>query len=101
MMLSDKMIKDVWEKARGMPDRDADEWRQDRCGAWLHWQQYNNMKSEYGWKILGVKPGSRHKLENLQPFHCGNDFDIGNDKPLCRVTADHAGLLPDPPRNIL
>jgi hypothetical protein len=37
---------------------------------------------------------SPDSLENLQPFHWNNDFDIANDKPHCRVTADRTGLLP-------
>jgi hypothetical protein len=103
MEINDAMIQAVWEKGRGIPDRDQNEWRKDQCGAWLHREQYNNEKSEYGWKILNVVPGGDIELQNLQPFHRKNTFDIANDKPHCRVTADRHDVAPtqgiDQPRN--
>ena len=77
-----------------MPNRNSDVWRQDRCGAWLHREQYKNDKSEYGWKILKVAAGGGDDIDRLQPFHCGNSFDIANAKAQCHVTADRAGLAP-------
>lgn len=103
MVTDENLIQAVWEKGRGMLDKDASEWRKDECGAWLHRQQYNNENSEYGWKILNVKPGEPDEPHNLQPFHWKNDFDIANNKPQCHVTADRVGLSPtqriDMPRN--
>lgn len=93
MTIDENLVQAVWEKGRGMLERDTSEWRKDQCGAWINRQHYNNAKSEYGWKIVNVKPGSPDSPENLQPFHWRNDFDIANDKPHCKVTADQAGLL--------
>jgi hypothetical protein len=97
------MVQAVWEKARVMPDRDPTEWRQDQCGAWLHRYQYDNGESEYGWKIESTAAGGGEELENLQPFHHGNGFDIANGKARCGVSADRAGLVPgqrvEVPRN--
>lgn len=103
MAIDEKLVQAVWEKARGMPDRDQTEWRRDQCGAWLHRFQYNNGKSEYGWKILNVVAGGDDELENLQPFHWDNTFDIEQGRPQCRTSADRAGITPgqyvDQPRN--
>lgn len=92
MTIDENLIQAVWEKGRGMLERDTSEWRMDQCGAWINRRQYNNAKSEYGWKMVNVKPGSPDSAESLQPFHWNNDFDIANDKPHCRVTADRTGL---------
>ncbi len=94
MPFSDAMIQAVWEKGRAMPDRDPTEWRRDQCGAWLHREQYGNGDSSYGWKIENVTPGGPDELDNLQPFHWNNTFDIANGKPRCRVTAERSGLAP-------
>jgi hypothetical protein len=94
MAIDVNLVQAVWEKGRGTQEQDISEWRKDQCGAWINRQNYNNAKSEYGWKIVNVKPGSSDHLENLQPFHLQNDFDIANDKPHCRVTADRSGLMP-------
>ncbi|MCO6429110.1 hypothetical protein [Nitrosomonas communis] len=103
MTIDENLIQAVWEKGRGMLERDTSEWRMDQCGAWINRRQYNNAKSEYGWKMVNVKPGSPDSAESLQPFHWNNDFDIANDKPHCRVTADRTGLSPtqsiDTPHN--
>lgn len=104
MELSDSIIQAVWEKARGMQDMNQDEWRQDQCGAWLQRDQYNNETSEFGWTILNISPGKPDTLENLQPFHCSNSFDIAIAKPQCHVSADRSDLAPgqsiDQPHNI-
>lgn len=104
MEYSSAAVQAVWDKARVMSNRNSDVWRRDQCGAWLHREQYNNHKSDYGWKILKVAAGGRNEVEHLHPFHCNNAFDIANGKPQCRVTADRAGLAPaqtvDQPRNI-
>jgi hypothetical protein len=103
MPVDESLVQAVWEKGRGMPERDTNEWRKDQCGAWLHREQYNNGNSDYGWKIENVTPGGEDILENLQPLHFKNTFDIANGQPHCRVTADRTDLAPgqhiDQPRN--
>jgi hypothetical protein len=103
MPLDESLVQSVWEKGRAMPGRDPMEWRRDQCGAWLHREQYENEDSEYGWRILTVVAGGGKDVDDLQPFHCGNTFDLANGRPQCRVTADRAGLAPgqrvDRPRN--
>lgn len=104
MEFSDEMIQAIWEKGRALSDLDPTEWRQDQCGAWIHRSHYNNVNSEFGWKIRNVIPGGGNELDNLQPFHWNNTFDLENGQPQCRVTADRSGVAPgqvvDQPRNI-
>ncbi len=103
MAFSDEMIQAVWEKGRVLADLDPTEWRQDQCGAWIYRNHYNNVNSEFGWQIRNVVPGGGNELDNLQPFHWNNTFDLENAQPQCRVTADRSGVAPgqrvDQPRN--
>lgn len=105
MTFSENTIQAVWEKGRAPENRNPAEWRRDRCGAWLLREQYNNTKSDYGWKILNIVPGGGDELDNLQPFHWRNSFDIAMGREQCQVKADRADLAPgqvvDHPRNIM
>lgn len=103
MAFSEALIQQVWEKARGLPERDASEWRQDECGAWLRRTAYEHESSDYGWKIVNDSLGGSDIVENLRPLHCNNTYDRANDKAHCHVTADRTGLPPtgtvDHPKN--
>lgn len=103
MVSNEDRIQAVWEKGRATLDRDPNDWRQDQCGAWLHRAQYDNPEAEFGWKMVRVGPGRPEDLDNLQPFHWRNSFDIENGEPHCRITADRSGLSPtqhvDQPQN--
>ena len=103
MSMTERVIEAVWEKGRGLPDRDTTEWRKDQCGAWMQRTQFNNPNSEYGWTVVNVSPGGEEDVSNLQPFHLNNSFNIASGKPHCRVTADRTGISPtqsiDQPHN--
>ena len=103
MKFSDEIVQRVWEKARGMPDRDPIEWRKDECGAWINRGQYGNTISGFGWKIENTSPGGPDDLNHLRAFHCDNSFDRGTGQPHRRVTADREDMPPtsriDSPRN--
>lgn len=92
MVLSEELVQQVWEKARGFSDRDSTEWRQDECGAWLRRDAYENEQSEFGWTVVNTSPGDPDTLENLRPLHCKNSFDRANEKAHCHVSADREGL---------
>jgi hypothetical protein len=94
MEYEEKLIQAVWEKARGLHEKDTTQWRKDRCGAWIQREHYNNQNSEFGWTIQVVSPGRPDDLKNLEPFHWKNTFDIANGKPQCRASADQSGLSP-------
>ena len=105
MNFSAEVIQQVWEKARVMAERDADEWRHDQCGAWIKRDAYQYKHSDYGWRICAVGPSDSGALENLRPFHHQNDFNVASGKPRCHVSADRTGLQPnasvDHPQNKL
>ncbi len=94
MELDEKTVQLVWEKGRVAPDRPAEEWRKDECGAWMHRDRYENERSQFGWKVQNTAPGAGERIENLRPFQIENGYDIANDKARCRVTADREGLVP-------
>ena len=94
MSFTENVINAVWEKGRGMSEQDSTEWRKDQCGAWIQRAQFNNPNSEYGWTIVNISPGKGEDVNNLQPFHFNNSFNIASGKPQCRVTADRTGLSP-------
>jgi hypothetical protein len=94
MAFSEELIQRVWEKGRTLADRNADEWRQDECGAWLAREAYAEEHSDYGWKIVNTSLGGADTLDNLRPLHCNNGFDYPSGKAHCHVTADREGVQP-------
>jgi hypothetical protein len=94
MGFSEELIQKVWEKGRGLANQDSTEWRQDTCGAWMEYSQYGNAESEFGWKIEHISGGGGDQLDNLQPFHWQNTYNIASSVPHCKVTADRTGLSP-------
>lgn len=94
MEYSKETVQQVWEKARGMPGKDPNEWRQDGCGAWIAHGQFGSATSAFGWKIENVTPGNRDELEDLRPFHRDNDFDRALGKPHCQIVADRDATQP-------
>jgi hypothetical protein len=103
MSPDDDVIQAVWNRARAIDGRDASQWRQDRCGAWLFRAHYGQPDAEFGWTILDIQPGEAQDVDGLEAFHVGNGFDVAGARARCRVAADRAGLEPnqwvDPPRN--
>lgn len=97
------VIDAVWEHGRVMSEADSDTWRQDGCGAWMRRDEFGREDAEFGWKIENVSAGGPNVPENLRPFNLANGYDIANDRPHCRITADRtdnpAGQYSLPPRN--
>lgn len=91
-MYNDETVQKVWRKGRASGERLDDEWRQDECGAWIRRAQYGETDSEFGWKIERTSPGGGDDADSLRPFHVRNAYDIANQRPQCRVSADRTGL---------
>ncbi len=74
----------VWSKAPIIPKHNQNEFRKDRCGAWIKFTDYGNVNSEYGWEIDHVQPvakGGTDELKNLQALHWRNNRGKGDDWP--------------------
>lgn len=48
---SRETIDDAWRNAEPIPGIDAELWRQDQYGAWMHKNDYANRHSQYGWEV--------------------------------------------------
>lgn len=94
MTISEKTVQAVWEKGRGVSDRDAGTWRQDECGAWIRREHFEHLTSEYGWKIEVTIAGGKADIGNLRPFHRENGFDVNTGERRCKVTSDREGIQP-------
>jgi 5-methylcytosine-specific restriction endonuclease McrA len=74
----------VWNKATIVPGYNQNEYRKDRCGAWIKFADYNNDKADFGWEIDHEKPlakGGTDDLDNLQPLHWLNNRGKGDNWP--------------------
>lgn len=90
----DNILKDiVWASARIIEGYDASRIRQDACGAWIAYADFNNRNSIFGWEIDHIYP--IHKLEqlkvtenlwnnplNLRALHWKNNCSKGNSYPM-------------------
>ena len=101
--LREEVVDLVWQHARATAEADPATWRQDACGAWIRHDQCGHARGEFGWRIENVSAGGPNDPANLRPFHWRNRFDVADNRPHCRVTADRAGApagkYVSPPRN--
>jgi hypothetical protein len=71
----------VWLNASPVAGRDSRVWRQDACGALMHWKDYGNCKSKWGWEVDHIVPvplGGTDVLDNLQALHWKNNRRKGD-----------------------
>jgi 5-methylcytosine-specific restriction endonuclease McrA len=79
----------VWNKGTIVPDKDGKhwdpkEWRYDKCGKPIKYNEHGNTNSDVGWEIDHIIPTSKNgpdTLENLQPLQWENNRRKGDDYP--------------------
>ncbi len=84
-----KVIAATWRRASVINGLDADQFRNDACGAKMRKDSYGTT-GEFGWEIDHIKPvsagGTDHKT-NLQPLHWSNNLHKGDsDGQPCKKT---------------
>jgi len=87
-VFTDEEVQEVWEKGLVVQDVNPNEWRRDKCGAWMKRVEYGNRNSNRGWEIDHIKPsssGGSDNLVNLQPLHWQNNDSKGDGDLVCVV----------------
>lgn len=90
MTYSDEMKKKIFQKGAVIIDEDSDKIRKDECGAIIHFDEYGNRNSDYGWEIDHICPKSengKNDLKNLRPLQWKNNLDKDNGRLKCNVVS--------------
>ncbi len=86
MAFTNDVVQRVWEKATVVPGQDSTRWRKDQCEAWIGRLEYGNRKSQYGWEIDHIKPGSEggtDDISNLRPLQWENNASKQAGRLVC------------------
>ena len=100
MIISEQLIKEVWEKGKIVTGFPEDKIRKDACGAWIRREAYGDHDSPFGWDIDHIFPQKKllsfdvpqsdiDDLRNLRPMQWKNNISKGADYPSYR-SAVHA-----------
>jgi hypothetical protein len=90
MDFTGEIILKVWQKAEIDEYNVPNDFRKDKCGAWIERTQYGNRDSSYGWEIDYIKPqsvGGLDDLSNLRPLHWKNNSCKEDERLACPVTS--------------
>lgn len=86
-------IKEIaWKGARIVENHDPNTERLDACGAWIHYDDFENYESDFGWDIDHVYPLSKLRLlkvsrnlwndvTNIRAMNWKNNQSKGNAYP--------------------
>lgn len=83
----------VWQSARTVKGYAHSRIRQDACGAWIAYDDFNNYESMFGWEIdhiypvlkleqLGVSKELWDNPLNIRAFHWKNNRSKGSSYPM-------------------
>lgn len=96
-------LKDIaWRSAQVVTGSDPDHMRQDACGAWIAYEDFNNRESMFGWEIEHIYPSFRLKRLNvpeklwdnelnIRALHWKNHQSKGGSYPMYTAMITHEG----------
>lgn len=91
MSWTEEEIQEVWEKGNIVTGVDPNEWRKDKCDAWIYRKQHGNCDSIYGWEIdhiTSTDHGGKDIPSNFRPLQWENNRSKSSDRLKCVVTSD-------------
>jgi len=107
MILTENILKQIWNKGQIVDGYDPNVVRKDACGAWIKWEKYGDRHSAFGWEVdhiypqavLLTKGASQDEIDNIQnlrPLHWLNNQTKGADYP-----EYHSGITSEDRHNVL
>lgn len=92
MEYTEKQKRDFWDKTNTVDGEDWQEVRRDASGAIIHYSDYKDRNSDYGWEIDHIYPKSLLEEANvpeelidnplnLRPINWRNNVSKGSDYP--------------------
>lgn len=96
-MNEDELKELAWESAQVIVGINPKSCRKDACGAWIHYDEFNNTDSLYGWEIDHIIPIfilKQNKVptelwnhpKNIRALHWENNRSKGNSYPIYKVS---------------
>ena len=84
-----EVVGRVWKFAQAVEGNDAEVWRKDEFGAWIHRLDYGNRNSQFGWEIFDFTRWRKGQgVAALRPCQWQNYLDYQAASRRLRVTAD-------------
>lgn len=92
MEYTEEQKKEYWRRANTVDGENQQEVRRDASGAIIHYSDYKNRDSNYGWEIDHIYPKSLleearvpeeliNNPQNLRPMNWRNNVSKGSDYP--------------------
>jgi len=88
MSFSNQIVLSVWQKGFIDQYNNPLNWRKDQCTAWIHFSDYGNRDSVYGWEIDHVDPNGGDELSNLRPLHWINNVEKSDGNLQCPIISE-------------
>jgi hypothetical protein len=74
--MDDALKRQIWDKAKIVEGFDPATYRQDPCGAWINFAEYDNTDSIYGWQIDHACPKSLLEQRGISGLDIDNPLNL-------------------------